>query len=316
VKEIVDLLDSKLLYLDPKRLIESAWVEHIPFGMLLVELQRPKEIVELGTSSGVSYCAMCQAVAELGYAARCYAVDTWAGDAHAGFYGEYIYNDLKAHHQQYASFSQLLRMPFDDALKIIPDRSIDLLHIDGFHTYDAVKADYMNWLPKMSDRGVILFHDTAVRDRDFGVHKLWAELSDQFPNFAFEHSYGLGVLAVGRNQSPGVTGFLEVATRFPSGIRNLFSSLGARVSLRREVEELRSELRAVRSSRDYRWGGRLIWPLRMIKSALRGTNSATPNPEQGPNGASSSAPLYISQGPQNNGRKSGARTSARGTKAP
>jgi hypothetical protein len=257
---------------DPKRLIESTWVEHIPFGMLLVELQRPEEIVELGTCSGVSYCAMCQAVTALGHAARCYAVDTWAGDPHTGFYGESVYNDLKAHHQQYASFSHLLRMPFDDALKRISDRSIDLLHIDGFHTYDAVKADYTNWLPKMSDRGVILFHDTAVTERDFGVHKLWSELSDQFPNFAFEHGYGLGVLAVGRNQSPGVTGFLEVANRFPSAIRNLFSSLGARMSLRHELEEARSQLRAVRNSRDYRWGARLIGPLRSIKSAFRSTN--------------------------------------------
>ena len=276
MKEIFDLLNSKLLYSDPKRLIDSTWAEHIPFGMLLVELQRPQLVVELGTFTGVSYCAFCQAVAELCYEARCYAVDTWTGDSHTGLYDDGVYNDLKAHHQQYASFSQLLRMPFDDALKIISDRSIDLLHIDGFHTYDAVKADYLNWLPKMSERGVILFHDTAVTERDFGVRKLWAELSDQFPSFAFEHGYGLGVLAVGRNQSPDVANFLEVANRYSPGIHKLFSSLGEKVSLslqmRRELEQLRSQLARIRISRAYRWGSTLVRPLRTIELALRGTN--------------------------------------------
>ena len=275
-----NLLHSKLLYSLPKRLkANSSWLEHIPFAMLLVELQRPRVIVELGTLSGVSYCAFCQAVAELDYAANCYAVDTWAGDPHSSFYGEDIYNDLKAYHEQYASFSQLLRMPFNDALKAIPDHSVDLLHIDGFHAYDAVKSDYLNWLPKMSSRGVILFHDTAVIEPGFGVHKLWAEISDQFPRFAFEHGYGLGVLAVGPDQCPEVLNFLEAANRAPSGTRMLFSSLGARMTLivqsdemHRELEESRSQVTNIRNSRDYRWGGKLIRPLRMIRSALRGMN--------------------------------------------
>jgi hypothetical protein len=271
-----DPLNSTLLYSHPKRLVHSAWAEHTPFGMLLVELQRPQVIVELGTFTGVSYCAFCQAVAELAYDARCYAVDTWSGDPHTGFYGDDIYKDLQAYHRQYATFSQLLRMPFDDALKMISDCSVDLLHIDGFHSYDAVNADYMNWLPKMSNRGVILFHDIAVTERGFGVHQLWSELIGHFPSFAFEHGHGLGVLAVGKEQSSGVIDFLETANRFPCGTRRLFSSLGGRIlsnlQMRLELQELRSQLARIESSREYRWGGRLTGLLRMIKSKLRSTN--------------------------------------------
>jgi hypothetical protein len=49
---------------------------------------------------------------------------------------------LKAHHKQYESFSQLLCMTFDEALQQVADESVDLLHIDGLHTYEAVKRDY------------------------------------------------------------------------------------------------------------------------------------------------------------------------------
>jgi len=156
-------LRSKQLFARPQRLLkESAWNEHVPFAMHLVELQSPRVVVELVTQFGASYCAFCQAVTETGVRASCYAVDTWTGDGHAGFYGNDVYENLKAHHKQYESFSQLLRMTFDEALQQVPDKSVDLLHIDGLHTYEAVKRDYNSWLSKMSDRGIILFHDTVV----------------------------------------------------------------------------------------------------------------------------------------------------------
>jgi hypothetical protein len=223
-------LKFKQLFAHPKRLLkESAWNEHVPFAMLLVELQRPRVIVELGTHCGVSYCAFCQAVMETGARASCYAIDTWAGDGHTGPYGDHVYESLKAHHKQYESFSQLLRMTFDEALQQVADTSVDLLHIDGLHTYEAVKRDYNTWLAKISEKGIILFHDTVVTERDFGVHQLWRELTPSFPHFNFEHGCGLGVLAVGKDQPETVTDFLRTANANASTTRELFSSLGRRL---------------------------------------------------------------------------------------
>jgi len=214
---------------------KSSWNEHVPFALLLVELLEPRVIVELGTQRGVSYCAFCQAVDELKLGTRCYAVDTWLGDAHAGLYKESVFQDLRDYHRQYESFSKLLRMTFDEALPQIADGSVDLLHIDGLHFYDAVKKDYESWLPKVSDRGVIIFHDTVEMARDFGVHQLWAELSSSFPSFNFEHGHGLGVLAVGPQVPAAMLDFLRSANEKPGATRALFSSLGRRVLL--EVEK-------------------------------------------------------------------------------
>jgi hypothetical protein len=230
-------LQSKLLFTRPGRLhVQSTWNEHVPFALLLVELLQPRVIVELGTHWGVSYCAWCQAVAAAKLGTRCYAVDTWAGDAHAGNYGDDVFKNLQQHHRPYETFSQLWRMTFDEALVKIPDGSVDLLHIDGLHFYEAVKHDFETWLPKMSERGVVLFHDTSVTERGFGVHQLWREVTGNFPHFNFEHGFGLGVLAVGKEQPDAIKSFLGTASARPHAVRELFSALGGR--LQHEVEHL------------------------------------------------------------------------------
>lgn len=236
---------------------------------MLVELQRPRVLVELGTHWGVSYCAFCQAVAATGMETRCYAVDTWAGDPHAGYYGSEIYENLKEHHQQYESFSKLMRMTFDEALEHVPDKSVDLLHIDGLHTYEAIKRDYDTWFPKMSDRGIILFHDTIVLERGFGVHKLWAELSPNFPHFNFEHGFGLGVLAVGKDQPEAVMNFLRTANSRTSTTRELFSALGGRLQSEVKCAALSAEINRLEQSRDYQWGRKVVAPLRRLKRLLQ-----------------------------------------------
>ena len=191
---------SSVLWPSPRPLEFSAWHGHIAFAHWIVSVSTPGLIVELGTHNGSSYFAFCNAVSRLRLSCLCRAVDTWEGDAHSGHYGEDVYESVRyCNEQHYSLFSKLLRMTFDQALEEVCDQTVDLLHIDGLHTYEAVKHDFEIWLPKLSDRGVVLFHDINVRAQDFGVWKLWGDLCKIYPNFAFKHSAGLGVLAVGRN---------------------------------------------------------------------------------------------------------------------
>ncbi len=204
-----------------------AWTGHAPFAFLAIELLQPRVLVELGTHYGASYCAFCQAVAELKLRTRCHAVDNWTGDKHTGRYSGDILTFLRNHHDpRYASFSSLMQMTFDEAAPKFAAGSIDLLHIDGSHDYDAVNHDYLNWKDKLSDRGAILFHDTFEKAPGFGVHRLWAELSSQFPSFEFHHNHGLGILAVGKNIPDPFMEFLDEARQHPAEVRETFSTLG------------------------------------------------------------------------------------------
>ena len=155
---------------------------------------RPRLLVELGTYLGVSYCAFCQAVKELGLPTQCYAIVTRRTDPTE----EEAFESLKAHHdERYSLFSELLHSTFDDAAQQFDERAIDLFHIDGGRAYDAVEHDFETWLPKISDRGVVLLHNIDVDRDSFGSWQFWDEVKQRYPHFEFFHSYGLGVLAVG-----------------------------------------------------------------------------------------------------------------------
>ena len=236
-----NLLEYPMVLRDPRYLPgHRSWLGHIPFAFALVEMMRPESIVELGVYQGSSYCAFCQAVAELELrSTRCFGIDTWKGDEHTGEVGMQVLAHLRAHHDPlYSSFSQFVPTDFDSAAAHVAEGTIDLLHIDGLHTYEAVRHDFETWLPKMSEYGVVLFHDTAMREKDFGVWRLWEELRGKYPSFEFMHSFGLGVLAVGGSVATPVVKFLAAANEQPQRMRRAFEVLGERIQDERILRTL------------------------------------------------------------------------------
>ena len=179
------LPELPLLYQPAHETPYSAWKGHRGFAQRLIKALQPEVFVELGVHAGDSYFTMVEAMDN----GKAYGVDTWAGDKHAGYYDDNIWDMVQAVNKQYPN-SSLLRMPFDQAVGAVDE--ISLLHIDGIHTYEAVKHDFETWEPKVTD--VILLHDICVPENpDFGVWKLWDEIKHD-RCFEFHHCHGLAVL--------------------------------------------------------------------------------------------------------------------------
>lgn len=193
---ILDALSYRGRHINPN-LAGKAWVGHTPFAYWLITAVKPRVLVELGTHGGGSYFSFCQSIKDHALPAKAYAVDHWVGEEHAGNYTEAVYEQVKnTNDESYAEFSTLLRKDFEDALSDFSDGSVDLLHIDGFHSYDAVSSDFNSWYPKLSDEAVVLLHDTHEVKDGFGVHIFWQELKSKYPQqcFEFSHSHGLGII--------------------------------------------------------------------------------------------------------------------------
>jgi hypothetical protein len=231
-------------------LVPSAWTEHAPFAFWLVEASQPSRLVELGAHHGFSYLAFCQAVQRLRLGTQCFAVDTWEGDEHAGAYGPEVLQRLQEYHEpRYGAFSSLIRSTFEAALSHVEDGSVDLLHVDGRHRYEDARGDFEGWLPKLSRRAVVLFHDINVRQGDFGVARLWAELTDRYPSFSFTHGHGLGVLGVGERQAPAMASLFAADPTLTRGVRLAYSRLGSAVTAQAALAAREAALEASQAAR-------------------------------------------------------------------
>lgn len=181
--------------LDPERR-SGMWNGHRWFVYDLLRWRKPDVVVELGTHYGPSIFAMAQAVKDAGLNTQLNAVDTWEGEEHAGFYGEEVLGIVKHVKKERYSDVQLdlHRMYFSDALANFEDGSVDLIHIDGFHSYEAAKEDFETWLPKLSENGLVVMHD-ASRVLGYGSAEFCEEVTAKFDGFIFPHSCGLAVVA-------------------------------------------------------------------------------------------------------------------------
>jgi predicted O-methyltransferase YrrM len=160
----------------------SAWTGHREFASWLVNKMKPEVIVDLGVDYGHSTFYL--AAPGIG---QVFGVDSFEGDNHAGIRDTYEYVLTTKEKFGFDNIT-VIKGLFDDVAKTW-NQPIDLLHIDGLHTYDAVKNDYETWKKFLKEDSVIIFHDTVSFPDDVG--RFFEELD--MHKAMFPHSAGLGV---------------------------------------------------------------------------------------------------------------------------
>lgn len=186
-------------------------------GALLYDLARRSTgrgvIVEIGSWQGRSTIWLARG-SRAGAGRPVYAVDPHTGSPeHHDRYGEVWTFDLFRENVERAGVSDLVRplVQTSEEAAAAFDEPVEVLFIDGDHSYEAVCRDWDLWTPKLVEGGWVVLHDTGenwegprrlVRERIFGSRH-YAEIG-----FAEETTYArrveLGALGHARSRAVAV----------------------------------------------------------------------------------------------------------------
>jgi predicted O-methyltransferase YrrM len=174
----------------------------------LVRSAKPKVVVEIGSARGRSTCFIGTALKENGYG-KLYAVDphmqtAWNDDGSID-----TYEVLKTNVNQLGltHVVEMLRNTSDEVAKSW-NESIDILFIDGDHSYEGAKRDWDLFSPFVTTFGSVIFHDTLWDLRpdpkysrpDMGVPRLVEELRKQgYPVITLDRDFGVSLIQPVRN---------------------------------------------------------------------------------------------------------------------
>lgn len=118
--------------------------------------------VEVGSWKGKSSSYMAVEIANSNKNIKFDCIDTWEGSPEHGDSfknNDLLYNIFLTNMKPAEKYFNPIRMRSDEAFKLYPDQSLDFVFIDAEHSYEAVKQDIINWLPKVKKGGILAGHD-------------------------------------------------------------------------------------------------------------------------------------------------------------
>lgn len=166
---------------------------------------RPRIVVEIGTASGGTLFLLTRVAAP---DALLVSLDLPGGRFGGGYqaWRKPLYRSFAAAGQRIV----LLRGNSHDAAmaarlrRLLAGRPIDLLFIDGDHSYAGVKADFDTYAPLVRPGGLVAFHDIVPdpQQPDMQVERFWKEVAARLPSSELIESpgqqagYGIGLLTL------------------------------------------------------------------------------------------------------------------------
>jgi predicted O-methyltransferase YrrM len=153
--------------------------ELLAFAKLVAEA-RPKTVLEIGTARGGTLCVLTRlATAD----ATIISIDL-PGGPFGGGYGrarEFVFRRFPRDCQTLHLIKADSHAPETRkrAVELLADKKLDLLFIDGDHTYEGVKYDFSAYSPLVGRDGIIALHDIVphFNDESCQVERFWRELA-------------------------------------------------------------------------------------------------------------------------------------------
>ena len=168
-----------------------------------VRAAKPKVVVEIGSARGRSTCFMGLALKENG-AGNLYAIDPHTKTAWNDADSVDTYDILKSNITalELTGIVEILKSTSNEIANTW-NLSIDILFIDGDHSYEGAKRDWDLFSPFVRPFGSVVFHDTLwdlnpdprYARPDMGVPRLVDELREQgYPVITLDQNFGVSVI--------------------------------------------------------------------------------------------------------------------------
>jgi len=175
--------------------------EEIVWLMKLVAPLRPRSLLEIGTATGGTLYLLARAA---GRDARFATIDLEQ---------RYDPDVLKSFARDQQRIELILGSSAEDSTMarvrtFLPDR-LDLLFIDGDHSYEGIRRDFERYAPLVRPGGVVIFHDIvddnltrfgiATGSRADGVPRFWREVKSRYATQECvavdgQDGFGIGVI--------------------------------------------------------------------------------------------------------------------------
>jgi len=162
---------------EPEIEATPGWFNHGDRILALVEQQKPRVCVELGSWMGASAIPVARAIRRWSGALTC--VDTWSGTVgHAGGAPMMVWSFARnVFEAGVAGNVRMIAAPSVEAARWWRE-PIDYLYVDADHSYEAVIADLHAWVPHVRPGGLIVGDDYGHRNLP-GVAPAWDEFCAQ-----------------------------------------------------------------------------------------------------------------------------------------
>ncbi|MBU6346911.1 MAG: class I SAM-dependent methyltransferase [Cyanobacteria bacterium REEB494] len=131
------------------------------YKMLVKNCRDDGRIVELGAWKGRSSSFLVVEAYNKSPKIEIHIVDTWGDNPYDGSQDQAskVYEKFVENMAPLNGLFQLHRMNTADAANLFENKSLDGVFIDADHSYEAVKKDIQNWLPKIRKGGILAGHD-------------------------------------------------------------------------------------------------------------------------------------------------------------
>jgi predicted O-methyltransferase YrrM len=152
----------------------------------------PSTVVEIGTAQGGTFGALCEIAAD---DALIVSIDLPGGDldetSEDDKYGKRDQDRIRSYAKpgqtvellQADSHAEATR---DELERILAGRAIELLFLDGDHSYDGVQQDFDMYVPLLAPEGLVAFHDilthTGILENEYKIEvdRFWNEIKGSY----------------------------------------------------------------------------------------------------------------------------------------